>query len=76
MISRRQILELALLSPLGAALPRLIQAQSLRDSLFEAKSSVVPMTEGADVSRVKVERRWKGSVCLSRVVNQDRSRSE
>jgi alpha-galactosidase len=26
--------------------------------------------DGADISRVKVERRWKGSVCYSRVVNQ------
>ncbi|HKU77088.1 MAG TPA: glycoside hydrolase family 36 protein [Pyrinomonadaceae bacterium] len=70
MISRRQILELALLSPLGAALPRLIQAQSLRDSLLKAKTAVIPLIAGADVSRVKLERSWKGIVCHSRLVNQ------
>src|SRR5687768_3751706 len=69
MISRRQILKLALMSPL-ASLPRLVQAQGLRSSIFEAKSSVVPLVDSADVSRVKVERRWRGSVCQSRVVNQ------
>lgn len=70
MISRRRILQLAVVSPVVAALPRLFQAQSLRESLFEAKSSVVPLVEGADTSRVKLERRWKGTVCQSRVVNQ------
>ena len=70
MISRRQILEMTLLSPLAATLPRLVQAQSLRDPLLNAPSSVVPLIDGADVSRVKIERRWKGSVCHSRVVNQ------
>ena len=70
MISRRRILQLAVISPLAAALPRLGQAQSLRYSLLEAKSSVVPLIEGADVSRVKVERSWKGIVCHSRLVNQ------
>ena len=68
MISRRQILELALLSPLTAALPRLVQGQKL--SLREAPSAVVPVVEGDNVSRVKVERRWKGLVCQSRVVNE------
>src|SRR5215216_252889 len=66
MISRRQMLQLALVSPLAAVMPRL----GLRDSLLRAPSGVVPLVEGADVSRVKVERRWKGSVCQSRVVNQ------
>ncbi len=68
MISRRRILQLAVVSPLAAALPRLVGAQGI--SLREAPSAVVPLIEDADVSRVKVERRWKGSVCQSRVVNQ------
>src|SRR5215813_8471683 len=62
MISRRKILQLALLSPLAAALP-----QSLRRSLLTAPSEVVSPD---DVSKVKVERRWKGSVCQSQIVNQ------
>jgi len=70
MISRRNILQLAVLSPLAAALPRLVQAKSLRDLLLEAKSVVVPLIDGADISGVKLERRWNGSVCYSRVVNQ------
>ena len=64
-ISRRKILELGLVSPFAAAL---VKAQGL--SLREAPSSVIPLVEGTDVSRVKVERRWRGSVCQSRVVNQ------
>jgi hypothetical protein len=61
-ISRRKILELGLVLPLSAMLQR--------SSLFDVKSTVVPLVEGTDVSRLKVERRWKGSVCQSRVVNQ------
>src|SRR5689334_12072014 len=62
MISRREILQLALLSPLAAALP-----QSLRRSLLTGPSVVV---SADDVSRVKIERRWQGSVCQSQIVNQ------
>ena len=61
MISRRTLLQLALLSPLAAALP-----QTLRRSLLSAPSTVVSPD---DVSRVKVERRWKGSVCHSQIEN-------
>jgi alpha-galactosidase len=64
MISRRRILQLALVSPFAAAWPRLDQAQDIRNS----RSYVV----GTDVSRVKVERRWKGAVCQSQLVNQGR----
>jgi alpha-galactosidase len=70
MISRRKILEFALVSPIAAALPRLAQSQDLQSSLLNASSSVVPLVEGADVSKVKVGRRWKGAVCQSQLVNQ------
>src|SRR5215216_1356794 len=46
MISRRKILEMAVVAPFAAALPV------------------------DDMSRVKVERRWKGSVCESWIVNR------
>ena len=72
MISRRRILELALVSPLAAALPRMAQAQGLQRSLFDAPGRVVPLIEGADVSRVNVERRWKGSICNAQLVNHGR----
>src|SRR6185295_15009037 len=48
MISRRKLLELALVSPFAAALAR------------------------ADVSPVKIERRWKGSICFSQITNHGR----
>jgi alpha-galactosidase len=49
-----------LLSPLAAAL------QSFRNSLLVAPSAVV---SDDDVTRVKVERRWKGVVCHSQIAN-------
>jgi alpha-galactosidase len=64
MISRRQILQLALVSPILAALPQ--------KSFLDAPSSVIPSTDNADVSQIKIERRWKGSVCLSRIKNHGR----
>ena len=66
MISRRTLLQLALASPVLAALPQ------LRGSLLDGPSIVVPLVDGADVSRVKVVRRWKGTVCHSHVTNQGR----
>ena len=67
MISRRKLLQLALVTPVATSLARL---QKL--SFSEAPSVVVPFVSGADVSRVKVERRWRGAVCESRVVNEGR----
>jgi len=63
MISRRQILQLALVSPLLAA---------VRTSLFDAPGQVVPLIDGADVSRIKLVRQWKGSICHSQITNQGR----
>jgi len=62
MISRRKILQLALVSPVMAVL-----GQDLRRSLLTGPSKVV---SDDDVSRVKVVRRWKGNVCQSRIVNE------
>ena len=62
-ISRRALLQLALVSPVLAALPR---------SLIDGPSIVVPSIEGTDVSKIKVIRRWKGSVCHSQVTNHGR----
>src|SRR5215212_3686499 len=67
MISRRKILELALLSPLAATL----RANYFgRLSFLNAPGYVVPLIDGADVSRVKIDRRWKGSVCHAQLINQ------
>jgi alpha-galactosidase len=62
-ISRRDILKFALISPLAAAI-------QTRLSFLNAPSSVIPLIEGTDVSRVKVDRRWKGSVCQAQLINQ------
>src|SRR5256885_9783010 len=64
-ISRRDILKFALVSPLAAAL------QS-RLSCSNAPSSVIPAVDGADVSQIKLERRWSGAVCQSRLTNNGR----
>ncbi|HEX5602759.1 MAG TPA: glycoside hydrolase family 36 protein [Pyrinomonadaceae bacterium] len=47
MISRRQILQLAIVSPILAAFPR----------LQNAPSRVIPLFDGTDVSRIKIDRR-------------------
>ena len=64
-ISRRDILKFALISPLAAAL-------QTRLSFSNAPSSVIPAVDGADVSQIKLERRWSGSVCQSRLTNNGR----
>lgn len=66
MISRRTLLQLALVSPVLAAFPR------LQRSWFDAPSIVVPLIDGTDVSRIKVSRRWNGATCRSHVTNQGR----
>lgn len=62
MISRRQILQLALISPIAALLPR------FRD----APSRVVPSIDGTDVSRLKIDRHWNGSICQTQIRNHGR----
>ena len=58
-ISRRKLFQLALLSPFASLF-------DLNNLLFQnAPSAVVPETKG-----VKLIRRWRGSVCYSRLVNQ------
>src|SRR5690242_20728221 len=58
-ISRRQLLQLALVSPFAS----LVDLNQF--SFQNAPSEVVPETKG-----VKLIRRWRGSVCYSQLVNQ------
>ena len=48
------------------------RGKDLRELFLNAPSSVVPLGDGADVSRMKIERRWRDDVCQSHVVNQGR----
>src|ERR1044072_4772949 len=66
MISRRKILQLALVSPIVAALPR------LQKSFRDAPTSIIPSIDGTDVSRIKVNRNWNGSTCESHIKNHGR----
>lgn len=76
-MTRREMLNLALASPL-AALPNVTLTQrgmssdlDLR-SLMNARSAVVPLDDSAIVKQVKLVREWKGQLCRSRLINQGR----
>jgi alpha-galactosidase len=75
-ISRREILDLALASPLLAALPIMGQKRKGldRQSFLGARAGrVVPVGEASEVEQVKVIRQWNGSLCRSRLVNRGQS---
>src|ERR1044072_7681411 len=57
MISRRQILQLALVSPILATLPR---------TQLDGPARIIPSIDGTDVSRIKIDRR------RSRIKNHER----
>src|SRR6267142_2449556 len=81
-LTRREILSLALASPLAAAMPGLDHGRDLawgqtqrrnlkafgRQSFIYAPSNVVTLG-GGSAKQVKLVRRWKGVVCQSRLVN-------
>src|SRR5262245_39905422 len=74
-LTRREILNLALASPLLAAIPDAGQAQagkakSLdRRSFVEAPSAVTPV--GADdIKQVELARQWRGPLCRARLINR------
>ena len=77
-LSRREMLSIAVASPLLATIPDLEPAQNSfqrrnakgfsRQSFIYAPSNVVTV-DGAPAKQVKLVRRWKGVVCQSRLVN-------
>src|SRR5882672_723326 len=77
-ITRREILNLALASPLLAAMPDIGQAQAGktkrldRQSFVDAPSAITPL--GVDeVKQVELIRQWRGPVCRSRLINRGKA---
>jgi alpha-galactosidase len=74
-LTRREILRLALASPLLAAAPSISLAQRSGSerlnpqSFLEAPSAVVPGGDSASAEQLKLIRQWQGPICQSRLVN-------
>lgn len=78
-MTRRQMLNLALASPLLAAVPNVGLAQPRRESrgldlrlLMNAPSAVVPVDDSLGDKQVTLVREWKGPLCRSRLINKGR----
>src|SRR5438105_7222136 len=78
-ITRRELLGLALVSPLAAAWPSVARARVAefkgldRRAVINAPGRVVGEGDDAGASKVKLVREWRGPVCRSRVVNRGRA---
>jgi len=74
-MTRREILALALASPVLSAIPGIARGQGRaakeldRQSFIYARSLTVPLGDTTDASRVKIIRQWIGPICRSRLVN-------
>ncbi len=77
-MTRREMLNLALASPLLAAVPTVglplpEKSNGLDLRLIKnAPSEVVPVADTATVKQVKLVREWKGRLCRSRLINNGR----
>ena len=75
-ITRREILSLALASPVLSAFPGIRRGQGSsekslsRRSFQNAPSGVVPVDGSEDMNQVRLVRQWAGPLCRSRLVNQ------
>lgn len=75
-MTRREILALALASPVLSAFSGIARAQGKRaksfnrQSLIYAPSTVVPAGDSSRVSHIKLIRQWTGPLCRSRLINQ------
>jgi alpha-galactosidase len=76
--SRREILNLAVASPLVALAPGIIKAQSAGAERFDlqtfkdASSKVVLVGDAANNKQIKLIRQWNGALCRSRLANRGR----
>jgi alpha-galactosidase len=77
-LTRREILRLALCSPLLSLVPGISQAQKNVEqglnlqTLKNASSRVVPVGDADAIGQVKLVRQWSGALCHSRLVNRGR----
>lgn len=75
-ITRREILAMALASPVLSAFSGIARGQGERtrgfnrQSFIDAAGMVVPVGDSIRVSQIKVIREWTGPLCRSRLVNQ------
>jgi alpha-galactosidase len=72
-LTRREMLRLAMATPLAAAISRLDIAKERRDgfvrqTLVNAASKVVT-ANGTSAKQIKITRKWEGPLCRSRLVN-------
>ena len=79
-ITRRALLRLALASPLATALLPVVgfgqkaSVKKLNRQVFtRAPFKIVPLDENADVSKLKLTRRWQGAICRSSLTNGGRN---
>src|SRR2546422_9070161 len=77
-ITRREIINLALASPLLAAMPNISRAQAGKSkgldqqALVNAPSAVTPA--GADdIKQVELVRQWRGPLCRARLINRGKA---
>ena len=74
-MTRREILAMALASPLLSADPEVARSQRKanglsRQSFIYSSSAVVPAGDARGIEQVRLSQRWKGPICGSRLVNQ------
>jgi alpha-galactosidase len=75
-LTRREVLHLALASPLMASLSDWTLTQSGnpirldQQSLYKAPSAIIPAGDAVDLKQVHLLRPWRGPVCRSRLVNR------
>jgi alpha-galactosidase len=75
-MTRREILALALASPVLSAFPGIAGGQGKQiksfdqQSIIDAPSTVVPVDDSTGISRIKIIRQWTGPLCRSRLINQ------
>src|SRR5215813_8577879 len=81
-ITRREILNLALASPLLAAMPEIGRAQAGKTksldlrSFINAPSAIIPVgAAGAEagVKQVELVRQWRGPLCRARLINRGKT---